>query len=34
MSEDGGVTHPGQQGQNLERRRDFFEDQTYGYEYI
>ena len=23
MSEDRGVTHPGQQGQNLDRRRDF-----------
>ena len=23
MSENRGVTHPGQQGQNLDRRRDF-----------
>ena len=34
MSKDRGVTHPGQQGQNLDRRRDFFEDQFYGYGYI
>ena len=31
MSEDRGVTHPLQQGQNLDRRRDFFENQIYGY---
>ena len=34
MSEDRGVPHPVQQGQNLDRRRDFFEDQIYGYGYI
>ena len=34
MSEDRGVTHPGQQGQNLDRPRDFFENPIYGYGYI
>ena len=34
MSEDRGVTPPVQQGQRLDRRRDFFEDQIYGYGYI